>query len=92
MARRRRQAPSDDGRRRFGLLDIDHALMAAVLSGGNGLTPPGRALDAGRGHGSDTLWLAARGRQVTAVGFSATAVNQARSAAETGAGDQRGQA
>jgi 2-polyprenyl-3-methyl-5-hydroxy-6-metoxy-1,4-benzoquinol methylase len=28
---------------------------------------PGRALDAGCGHGSDTLWPAARGWQVTAV-------------------------
>jgi 2-polyprenyl-3-methyl-5-hydroxy-6-metoxy-1,4-benzoquinol methylase len=43
---------------------------------------PGRALDAGCGHGSDTLWLAARGWQVTAVDFSATAVAYARSAAE----------
>ena len=43
---------------------------------------PGLALDAGCGHGSDTLWLAARGWQVTAVDFSATALDHARSTAE----------
>ncbi len=43
---------------------------------------PGRALDAGCGHGSDTLWLAARGWQVTAVDFAATALEFARSTAE----------
>jgi len=42
---------------------------------------PGRALDAGCGHGSDTLWLAARGWQVTAVDFAATALAHARSTA-----------
>jgi SAM-dependent methyltransferase len=44
---------------------------------------PGFALDAGCGHGSDTLWLAARGWHVTAVDFSATALAHARSTAET---------
>ncbi len=43
---------------------------------------PGHALDAGCGHGSDTLWLAARGWQVTAVDFAATALAYARSTAE----------
>lgn len=43
---------------------------------------PGRALDAGCGHGADTLWLAARGWQVTAVDFSAAALAQGRSMAE----------
>ena len=43
---------------------------------------PGRALDAGCGHGSDTLWLAGRGWQVTAVDFAATALAHARSTAE----------
>jgi 2-polyprenyl-3-methyl-5-hydroxy-6-metoxy-1,4-benzoquinol methylase len=43
---------------------------------------PGRALDAGCGHGSDALWLAARGWQVTAVDFAATALAYARSTAE----------
>src|SRR3954449_6215812 len=42
---------------------------------------PGRALDAGCGHGSDTLWLAARGWRVTAVDFAATALAYARSTA-----------
>src|SRR3954454_6850254 len=42
---------------------------------------PGRALDAGCGHGSDTLWLAAHGWQVTAVDFAATALAYARSTA-----------
>lgn len=43
---------------------------------------PGRALDAGCGHGAETLWLAAHGWEVTAVDFSATALAHARSAAE----------
>ncbi len=43
----------------------------------------GLALDAGCGHGSDTLWLATRGWRVTAVDFSATALAHARSMAET---------
>ena len=49
--------------------------------------PPGRALDAGCGHGADTLWLAAHGWQVTAVDFSAAALAHGRSMAEAaGAG------
>ena len=51
-------------------------LTAAVAS-----LRPGRALDAGCGHGADTIWLAARGWQVTAVDFSATALGHARSTA-----------
>jgi SAM-dependent methyltransferase len=43
--------------------------------------PPGRALDAGCGHGSETLWLAAHGWRVTAVDFSSAALNHARSTA-----------
>jgi SAM-dependent methyltransferase len=43
---------------------------------------PGRALDAGCGHGAETLWLAARGWEVTAVDFSASALAHARSTAE----------
>jgi 2-polyprenyl-3-methyl-5-hydroxy-6-metoxy-1,4-benzoquinol methylase len=53
----------------------------AHLSAEAGKLRPGLALDAGCGHGSDTLWLAARGWQVTAVDFSATALAHARSTA-----------
>ncbi|WP_037078583.1 class I SAM-dependent methyltransferase [Pseudonocardia spinosispora] len=42
----------------------------------------GVALDAGCGHGSDTLWLATRGWRVTAVDFSATALDHGRSTAD----------
>jgi SAM-dependent methyltransferase len=42
---------------------------------------PGLALDAGCGHGSETLWLATRGWRVTAVDFSAVALAQGRSTA-----------
>ena len=48
---------------------------------------PGIALDAGCGHGSDTLWLAARGWRVTAVDFSKTALGHARSTAEAAGND-----
>ncbi len=44
--------------------------------------PSGRALDAGAGHGAETLWLAARGWRVTAVDFSTTALEHARARAE----------
>jgi SAM-dependent methyltransferase len=44
--------------------------------------PPGRALDAGCGHGAETLWLAAHGWHVTALDFSASALAHARSTAE----------
>jgi 2-polyprenyl-3-methyl-5-hydroxy-6-metoxy-1,4-benzoquinol methylase len=43
---------------------------------------PGRALDAGCGHGADTLWLAAHGWRVTAVDFSASALAHGRATAE----------
>lgn len=42
---------------------------------------PGLALDAGAGHGAESIWLAARGWRVTAVDFSATALDHARSSA-----------
>lgn len=42
----------------------------------------GRALDAGCGHGAESLWLAARGWEVTAIDFSASALAHARATAE----------
>ena len=42
---------------------------------------PGSALDAGCGHGAEAIRLAAEGWQVTAVDFSATALEFARSSA-----------
>ena len=44
--------------------------------------PPGRALDAGCGHGAESLWLAAQGWRVTGLDFSATALEFARTSAE----------
>jgi SAM-dependent methyltransferase len=44
---------------------------------------PGHSLDAGCGHGAETLWLAARGWEVMAVDFSTSALAHARSSAET---------
>ena len=52
--------------------------------------PAGLALDAGCGHGSDTLWLASRGWRVTAVDFSATALAHARATAEAAGADVAG--
>ena len=43
--------------------------------------PPGRALDAGCGHGAEAVWLASRGWRVTAVDYSVTALDIARSRA-----------
>jgi SAM-dependent methyltransferase len=43
---------------------------------------PGLALDAGCGHGAETLWLATHGWRVTAVDFAVTALDHARSSAE----------
>ncbi|MCC9310993.1 class I SAM-dependent methyltransferase [Kitasatospora sp. RB6PN24] len=40
--------------------------------------PPGRALDLAAGEGRNSIWLAARGWQVTAVDFSGVALERAR--------------
>jgi 2-polyprenyl-3-methyl-5-hydroxy-6-metoxy-1,4-benzoquinol methylase len=58
-------------------------LLAEVVAN----LPAGRALDAGCGHGADTLWLAAHGWQVTAVDFSAAALAHGRSLAEAAGAD-----
>lgn len=54
-----------------------------------GPLPPGAALDLGCGAGGDTLWLAQRGWQVTAVDISRTAVDRVRARAhELGVGSR----
>jgi SAM-dependent methyltransferase len=55
-----------------------NAHLVAELAG----LPPGRALDAGCGHGAETLWLALHGWQVTAVDFSAAAMAHGRAMAK----------
>src|SRR5450631_2706613 len=54
-----------------------NALLLAEI----GDMQPDFALDAGCGHGSEAIWLAACGWQVTAVDFSATALDFGRSTA-----------
>ncbi len=43
---------------------------------------PGRALDAGCGHGAEAIWLAAAGWHVIAVDFSASALEHGRTTVE----------
>lgn len=52
--------------------------VAAEFTG----TPPGRALDIGAGEGRNAIWLAGLGWRVTAVDFSAVAIDRARRLAE----------
>ena len=61
---------------------LAHRPPNAHLVGELATLDPGRALDAGCGHGADTLWLAAHGWDVTAVDFSASALAHGRSMAE----------
>jgi SAM-dependent methyltransferase len=49
--------------------------------------PSGRALDVGCGEGADAVWLAERGWRVTAVDFSATALER-RAARAAAAGEE----
>ncbi len=53
--------------------------LAAIAAG----LVPGRALDLASGDGRNAIWLAARGWDVTAVDFSAVALDRARRSAET---------
>ena len=48
---------------------------------------PGLALDAGCGHGSEAIWLATSGWRVTAVDFSATALDYSRATAHAAGAD-----
>jgi SAM-dependent methyltransferase len=52
--------------------------------------PAGRALDVAAGEGRNALWLASRGWQVTAVDFSAVALQRARSLAHEQLGPDDG--
>ena len=60
---------------------------SALLRAEIGDIEPGSALDAGCGHGSDAIWLAASGWQVTALDFSATALDFGRSTAHAAGAD-----
>jgi SAM-dependent methyltransferase len=63
--------------------EVAHRPPNAHLIAGAAKLRAGFALDAGCGHGSETLWLAARGWHVTAVDFSRAALTRARSTAES---------
>lgn len=65
---------------------LPSAYLTALAAG----LPSGRALDAGCGHGAETLWLAAHGWRVTAVDFSAAALAHGRAMAEVAGGDIAG--
>ena len=56
---------------------------SAYLTGLAGDLAAGRALDAGCGNGTEAIWLAGRGWRVTAVDFSAPALQHGRSTAAT---------
>ena len=78
----------DSWERRWSQALREHADMVASrppnahLLAEMGDLQPGVALDAGCGHGAEAIWLAAAGWQVTAVDFSVTALDHARSTAQ----------
>ena len=72
------------GRRRCGIIRTRWRVSPpnAHLVGEIGDLVPGLALDAGCGHGAEAIWLATSGWRVTAVDFSVTALEHARTTAE----------
>ena len=78
----------DSWERRWTQALADHADVVAKrppnahLVAEVGDLPAGCALDAGCGHGAETMWLASAGWRVTAVDFSVTALEHGRSTAE----------
>lgn len=58
---------------------VAHRQPSSLLLSEVAQLPPGRALDAGCGHGVESLWLASQGWNVTSVDFSAAALAFARS-------------
>ena len=72
----------DDLRTHAGAL-ADRPPNADLVAVASGLAP-GRALDAGCGHGAESLWLARAGWTVTAVDFSRTALDIGRASGVEG--------
>jgi SAM-dependent methyltransferase len=73
----------EDWDRRYGGTELlwraePNRFVAAELQG----LPPGRALDLGAGEGRNAVWLAERGWRVTAVDFSAVALDKGRGLAQ----------
>ena len=58
-----------------------NADLVTLVENLGGDLPPGHALDAGCGHGAEAIWMAAAGWNVTALDFSATALEHGRTTA-----------